>query len=496
VLERRKDAADARNELKQGAGDAATPGRPGPSAATAAGADPETAAGADPPSRVARAAGLGALAAGAALVVALLLGSGNGGWTYHLMFENGGQLVAGNQVLVGGQPIGKVDSVTLTPDAQAEVTITVDHALHQGTTATIRATSLSGIANRYVSITPGPNSAPTLPDGATLTQGNTTTIVDLDQLFNTFRPKARRGLSNVIRGFATSYSGVAGDANKAYRYFAPSLDASRRLFEELTRDERNFTDFIVQSGRLLTGLAERKSDLAALTQNTDEALGAIARENGALDRSLAALPPTLRQANTTFVNLRAALGDLSALVRTALPATRNLAPFLADLRPVAERAVPVFRNLAAAIARPGPANDLTDSLAALPGAERAAASAKPHAIAAMNASQPIVEFVRPYSPDLAAWVTRFGEAAATYDADGHYLRVQPAGANLFHYNSVTHVLEPIPPSDQFNDYPSQGMGPFLRCPGAATQPILGSNPFLDDGNLLGECNPAQVPPGP
>ena len=50
----------------------------------------------------------------------------------------------------------------LTDDAQADVTISVDEPLREGTTAIIRATSLSGIANRYVSITPGPNNAPEL----------------------------------------------------------------------------------------------------------------------------------------------------------------------------------------------------------------------------------------------------------------------------------------------------------------------------------------------
>ena len=72
-------------------------------------------------------------------------------------------------MLVAGQPIGKVDDISLTKDAQAEVTISVDEQLHEGTTAIIRATSLSGIANRYVSITPGPDNAPELDDGATLT---------------------------------------------------------------------------------------------------------------------------------------------------------------------------------------------------------------------------------------------------------------------------------------------------------------------------------------
>ena len=133
---------------------------------------------------LARAAAGGALLLGFVLVLVVLFG-GDGGRKYHLLFDNGGQLVSGNEVLRAGQTIGTVDDVTLTDSGQAEVTISVDDALHQGTSAIIRATSLSGIANRYVSITPGPDNAPELEDGATLAGEKTTSPVDLDQLFNT-----------------------------------------------------------------------------------------------------------------------------------------------------------------------------------------------------------------------------------------------------------------------------------------------------------------------
>ena len=79
----------------------------------------------------------------------------------------------------------------------------------------IRATSLSGIANRYVSITPGPDNAPALGDGATLTGDTTTSPVDLDQLFDTFRPQTRRALQNVIQGSAAIYDGNTAGARRA-----------------------------------------------------------------------------------------------------------------------------------------------------------------------------------------------------------------------------------------------------------------------------------------
>ena len=139
-------------------------------------------------STLARIAALGALLAAIALVLIVFLG-GESGYSYRLYFETGGQLVPGNQVQVGGHPIGTVDEIELTDDWQAEVSISVDEELHEGTTAVIRTTSLSGIANRYISVTPGPDNAPALEDGDVITAQDTTSPVDLDQLFDAFRPK-------------------------------------------------------------------------------------------------------------------------------------------------------------------------------------------------------------------------------------------------------------------------------------------------------------------
>ena len=357
---------------------------------------------------IARAASGGALLVGLVLVLVVLFG-GSSGHTYHLLFQNGGQLVSGNQVLVAGQEIGKVNSVELTQNAQAEVTISVDEGLHEGTTAIIRATSLSGIANRYVSITPGPDNAPALKDGATLTGEHTTSPVDLDQLFDTFRPQTRKALQNVIQGSAAVYDGRTQGAQQSYKYFAPALSSTRRLFAELTRDNRAFEQFIVLGARTLDRVAERKNDLADLTTNANQALGAIASQNQALDRSLVAFPPALRQANTTFVNVRATLDDLTPLVNESKPATKDLAPFLRKLRPVAERSVPVVNDLALAVNRPGPHNDVTNNLRELPKVERKAAKTTPQAIASLNASQPTIEIdpaVRPRPGGLPDQVRR------------------------------------------------------------------------------------------
>jgi phospholipid/cholesterol/gamma-HCH transport system substrate-binding protein len=233
---------------------------------------------------------IGALLAGVVLMVVVLFG-GDDGHRYRMLFQNGGQLVDGNQVLVAGQPIGAVEEITLTDDAQAAVEVTVDEPLHEGTTATIRASSLSGVANRYISVHPGPDNAPVLEDGATLTGDRTTSPVDLDQLFNTLNRPTRDALKEVIQGSATIYTGAGPQANRTYKYFAPALSSTTRLLEEVTRDQRVFERFLLDTGSVAAAVAERSDDLSALTQNANEALAAIARRNAELDRSCARRTP-------------------------------------------------------------------------------------------------------------------------------------------------------------------------------------------------------------
>lgn len=437
---------------------------------------------------------IAALGAAVIIVAVLLLGNG-GGHTYRLIFDTGGQLVTGNEVLVSGYPIGKIDSIELTDDDQAEITITIDEPLHEGTQAVIRSTGLAGVANRYISLTMGPDNAPELDSDDVLSGAATTAPVDLDQLFNAFTPKTRKGLQDVIQGFAANYSGNGPQANRSYKYFSPALSSTSRLLQQIDRDQRVFTQFIVQGGRAMEAIASRRDDLSSLVSNANTALGSIASQNTSFNRALQVLPPTLRQANTTFVNLRAALDDVDPLVNTAKSATENLAPFLRELRPVAERAIPVFRNLSSTVSLEGPDNDLAELVRSLVPLHRRATPASKSGVRALDASQDMIAYARAYSPDLLSAFTKLGQAAGYYDANGHYARVQAAAFNLFRYDPDDDLLKPIPPSEKFNDFDT--LPRSTRCPGSATQPIPGSNPFLDEGRLgPSDCDPSDVPPGP
>ncbi|MDX6657001.1 MAG: phospholipid/cholesterol/gamma-HCH transport system substrate-binding protein [Solirubrobacteraceae bacterium] len=444
----------------------------------------------------ARGVALGALGV-AAVVVAVVLLSGGSQHTYRLLFQNAGQLVKDDDVQVGGRRVGSVRKIELTSDNQAAITIAVDSdfaPLHDGTTAIIRATSLSGVANRYVALTPGPNSNPKLQDGATLGQDKTTAPVDLDQLFNTLDPKTRKGLQQVIQGTAAQYQGQGKNVQQAAKYFSPALSTSSRLVNELDRDSQVFQDFIVNSSKTVTAIASRRDDLANLVSNANTTAAAIGSENVALARALGLLPGTLRQANTTFVNLRSTLDDLDTLVAASKPATKRLAPFFAALRPLVQDARPTIADLRKLIRRKGPNNDLIELLRKAPTLERTAKPVFANSITALDKTQPVVKFIRPYPADFVGWLRDFGQGAANYDANGHYARIQPI-FNTFSFadNPTGGTLTPIPNALRLAGLQT---GAIKRCPGAASQaPADGSAPWRDFDNSL-DCDPSLQLPGP
>jgi virulence factor Mce-like protein len=297
--------------------------------------------------RIAAVAALGV----AAVVVVLLLGGGDGDeYEVTAEFENASQLVGDEQVTVGGIGVGTVKSIELGDDGSALVTFTVDdeHApLQRGTVATIRSQSLASIANRQIQLTlpAEADAGAEIASGETLSRADTVSEVDLDQLFNTLDPETIEDFKHVIQGFEISYDGVGKQANRGFQYLNPFLSTSRRLFGELNRDQRTLERLIVDTSKLSGALAARAPDVSALVANLDSMMNAIGSRSAELSEGVAKLPQFMREANTTFVNLRAALDDLDPLVEASRPAARELGPFLAQLREAAADAVPTIRDL-------------------------------------------------------------------------------------------------------------------------------------------------------
>ena len=450
-----------------------------------------------------------AIVAAVVLAALLLLGGGAGGYTVKARFQNASQLVKGNLVQVSGQAVGKVEKIDLTPDGQAEITMSIDddHApLRRGTRAIVRQASLSGIANRYVDLTLAPQRSPKIPDGGTIGQDATTSAVDLDQVFNTFDPETRKALQGVIKGSANQFKGKGKEFNEGIAYLNPSLAASSRLFREINRDTPLLERFIVSSSQLVTDIADRHDDLSGLVDDLATTTTAIGNQSQALSESIGRLPDFERRANTTFVNLRAALDDLDPLVDDSKPVAKKLRPFLAELRPLARDARPTINDLSKIVSRPGDANDLIELTNLQPalrdvttrkvkvnGKERDGAFKASQD--ALKGNTPEFAYFRPYTPDLLGWFDDFSHSGV-YDALGAVSRVA-VHADAFALTGAGGAgqFEVIPPELRGKALEATlDRGQNNRCPGGGEHKSDdGTGPYKPTPDF--PCDPSQVLPG-
>jgi phospholipid/cholesterol/gamma-HCH transport system substrate-binding protein len=429
--------------------------------------------------RPAHVVALGVLAVALVVLLVVLL-RGGGGYSVTGEFLNGGQLVEGSPVRVAGADVGSVEQIRVSESGTALVRFTVDDdyaPLRRGTRAMIKQASLSGIANRYVDLHLGPDDGREIDDGGRLGTDETQTAVELDQLFAIFDARTRQGLRDTIKGSADMLRGRGRQIRRSVRYLNPALSTGARLFRELSRDDRLLEGFLVDSGRFVNALASRRADLSGLVANANTTFRALGAEQAALAEAVELLPPFMRRANSTFVNLRAALDDVDPLVEVSIPAARRLGPFLRAARGFAADAEPTIADLRRTIRRPGDVNDLIELMRSFPPLTRAALDPRrvngalrrgafPESEEALLESAETFSLLRPYTPDLVGWFEDFSGTGA-YDAAGGFSRSQL---------NLTEILYG----------PEPRMRQFRRCPGGADAPAA------DGSNVLSAAERARL----
>lgn len=481
-------------------------------------------------SAVGRIAAVIALIGAAVVVFLLLLGGGGGSYTVTAKFENASQLVKGNTVNVAGVSAGTIKEIKLADDGQAlvEMEVSEEYApLPQGTHATVRSQSLSGIANRYVDLDlpDGETGEDMIEDGGTIEQVNTTSEVDLDALFSTFNEDTVADLKSVIKGFARSYIGVGPEANAGFYYLNPFFSTSRRVFGELTRDERALESLIVDSASLTEALASRSGDIEQLIGNINDMFGAIGRREAELASAIGQLPDFMRQFNTTAVNLRAALDDVDPLIEASRPVAVKLQPFAKRLRGFARDSVPTIKALDGIVSRKGGANDLIELTdLQVPLAEigvgpvnrngQSRVGALPASSQALIDGLPQLQWFRPYISEdaISGWFDDFSHSGFP-DAIGGVGRISlTANAFTIGAGGVPDLSLGglIDPETFIGGRPFEGLldiKNLKRCPGAnvhgsqlnATeqdQLDYSEDPSFDDGGPGLDCNDGQTIPGP
>jgi phospholipid/cholesterol/gamma-HCH transport system substrate-binding protein len=424
---------------------------------------------------------------GVIVVVAILLLSSGASYVVNADFADAGQLVTGDQVEVGGISIGSIEGISVTQDGQADIKMGITDQrfipFHVGTSATIRAPGVAGIANRYLAIDPGPSNNTPIADGGVLPPGSTTGIVDIDMLLDSLDKPTRQHLVGIFTNGANAF-GAPADANNDFRLLDPAVSQTSLLGAELLRDQPALNAVIGSTANTLAALDAGHGDLGQTVSSLASVLETIASARGSLSDALGRTTDVLHRLEVTMGGLRATLPAVSKMLVQARPTVTPLIGLLQQVVPDTAALTPALADLRAQLPL------LRIALEGFPKLARLALPALSSTTTALVRSTPIFAGLRPYTFDLMAGaITLIGAVQYSYyDALGHYARETIAGGQA----SLSGLLSLLPPVNfPVPSAPSYRTGVIARCPGGAAESAPDhSNPWVPSKSL---CNPADDP---
>lgn len=290
------------------------------------------------------------------LVKYFLFDKPEGSYVVKAEFETASGIVDNSNVKIGGVDAGNIDSIELTDDDTAIVTMRLVDAsapIGEGATATVRPVTLLG--EKYVDLEVG-DLEQELPSGETLPIDATGISTELDQVVNMLDADVRAALRVLINEAGIAMQGRGTDFNGLLETLPPAVDKIGDLVGEVEAENQNLGLLIEESDRVLESVANKREDLGRLVDSAGNALEVTASRREELAATFAEAPATL-------VQLRSALGELGTtadalqpaavdLQRTAPPLTRALET-LPEFADAAEETLTVAQQVAPDLTRLG-----------------------------------------------------------------------------------------------------------------------------------------------
>ncbi|MHA6793047.1 MlaD family protein [Pseudonocardia bannensis] len=364
------------------------------------------------------------LAATAVLLVLATSAAGlmtfSGPYRVSVVLDNATNVIIGSMVKVNGFDAGEVESIAVR-DGRAELVLRLDSdfaPLHDGATTKIIWKALLG--ERLVELTDGPVTNAEIPDGGML-RAEQPSPVELDTVLAALDQPTRDQVNSLIRNLESTLSGSEAGLNATLKTAGPALAATGDVLRGIGTDGEAIRQLVTQLNATMGILARRDGDVERIVRQLGGAVGQAVAQREALGQVVQELPGTLRQARTT-------LGNVPDSVDAALPLLDALAPATGRLPSVAQNLQPLLADLRPAMADLRPTlGSAAELLQYTPGLLDSGAATLPAIDETLVGLTPALDYLRPYSPELAGFLTNWGSAVANYDANGHYARIYITG---------------------------------------------------------------------
>ncbi|HYH58022.1 MAG TPA: MlaD family protein [Thermoleophilaceae bacterium] len=334
--------------------------------------------------------------------------------TYDVKVElpSGSNLVAGNEVRIGGFRVGVVDDITTATrdtadrenDAIAIVSMKLDAVvdpLPEDTTVFVRQRSALGL--KYVELTPGASEAG-LDAGETLPLEQASEPVEFDDVFSTFDEPTRAGSRVALEGFGDALAGRGASLNRAIEAFRPLFVHLQPVMRNLSAPETELDEFFRQLGATARQVAPVADVQAQLFVNMADTFDAFSRDPAALQATIEKAAPTMEVAIESFRVQRPFLSEFATLSRELRPAAQELPRSLPDLNDALVAGQPVLRRSVDLNERTAEVFESLDDLAAEPDTLLALANVTD----AVTVTRPLIQFVAPYQTVCNYWNTYWG----------------------------------------------------------------------------------------
>ncbi len=293
------------------------------------------------------------------------------GYRFTVRIPQAESLFENTPVLTSGVEVGRIVRVTQRGrGAELEIELEARFAPVRRD-ARVMARTKTLLGEGYLELSPGPPSAPPVPEGGTLAASRATPTQRLDDVLATFDPTTRSQFRALMDGTSRAFDGRAQDLNDALGRLPGATADLGTLVDALVAQEEPLERFIAGGAELLGALGQRQAALTGAISQSRRVLRVTADRRAGLRSTIEALPPFL-------TSLRSA----SASIEDAAPDVRRA---VAALRPTAAALPPAL----AAVDRNGPRFRRTFEL--LPGTVDAVRGALPTVDAIVDAAGPALE---------------------------------------------------------------------------------------------------------
>jgi phospholipid/cholesterol/gamma-HCH transport system substrate-binding protein len=207
---------------------------------------------------------------------------------YHFkaVFVSGSQLVAGDDVTIGGVRVGRVDS--LHPASGGTVAALIVHQdyapLYRDSRAVIQVKNLLG--ETYVDINRGSRETGPMPDGGTIPVSRTLVPVEVDQVLDALNPDVRQQLATLINTLGEATAGQGANLGSQ----APDLEAIAASLQTLAKttaaNAADLDSLISSLTKVLETLAAWHSEFRALITDWDQLMRTLASRETALQGTI------------------------------------------------------------------------------------------------------------------------------------------------------------------------------------------------------------------